>query len=85
MAKKSFDNINNPINAFISDKEPAGSKEGKRINMPFTYDNSEYLNIICKLKGTSKTKYVNSLVEADSIKNADVARQAKELIEQMEG
>ena len=53
--------------------------------MPFTYDNSEYLNIICKLKGISKTKYVNSLVEADSIKNAEVVRQAKELIEQMEG
>jgi len=57
-------------------------KKGKklpRINMAFSTQNLEYLQIISRIEGISITEYVNRLVEADKESRNDIVEQAKKI------
>ena len=57
-------------------------KKGKklpRINMAFSIQNLEYLQIISRVEGISITEYVNRLVEADKESRKDIVKQAKKI------
>ncbi len=61
---------------------PTQGKKGKklpRINMAFSQDNIDYLTLISRVEGCSKTEYVNRLIAKDQKKRKDVIEQAKAL------
>ena len=51
-----------------------------RINMAFSIENLEYLQIISRIEGKSITEYVNTLIRADSSNRADEIKQAKSVL-----
>jgi len=51
-----------------------------RINMAFSQDNLEYLQLISRIEGISITKYVNHLIESDRKKRKDIIEKAKALL-----
>jgi len=51
-----------------------------RINMAFSPENLEYLQIISRIEGKSITEYVNTLIRADSLNRADEIKQAKSIL-----
>jgi len=51
-----------------------------RINMAFTQDNLEHLQIMARIEGVSMTEYVNRLVRADQANQADIVAKAKEVL-----
>jgi predicted DNA binding CopG/RHH family protein len=63
-------------------KHPTGRKGQKlpRINMAFSHENLEYLQIMARIEGVSMTQYVNTLIEADRKKRADVIEKAKGIL-----
>jgi hypothetical protein len=51
-----------------------------RINMAFSPDNLEYLQIISRIEGKSITEYVNKLIRIDSSSRAEEVSQAKSVL-----
>jgi predicted DNA binding CopG/RHH family protein len=51
-----------------------------RINMAFSPENLEYLQIISRIEGMSITEYVNTLIKTDSSKRANEITQAKSIL-----
>lgn len=68
-----------------AEQQTQGKKGYKmqRINMAFTPDNIEYIRAISKLKGLTMTQYINSLVDSDRLKNAQISEQLKELLKSL--
>lgn len=50
----------------------------KRLNIAFRGDNYEYLKIMAQLKEKNMTEYINSLIDADREKNADIYKKVVE-------
>jgi hypothetical protein len=83
----------NETNAVISPREE--QKEAKviqeetktrvqklpRINMAFSEENIEYLGTIARIKGMSKTEYVNYLITRDKKDNQDLLKSFKSLMD----
>lgn len=68
-------------------KHPTQGKKGKklpRINMAFSNDNLEYLQLISRIEGVSMTQYVNNLLEADRGAKADIIEKAKTILKGVE-
>ena len=63
-------------------KTTQGKKGQKlpRINMAFSYENIEFLNIVSRIDGISKTNYVNRLVKEDRARRADEVERAKPIL-----
>ena len=63
-------------------KTTQGKKGEKlpRINMAFSSENHEYLQIISRIENTSQTNYVNKLVEKDRTRRADEVEKAKSIL-----
>lgn len=64
-------------------KHPTQGKRGKRlprINMAFSPENLEYLQLIARIEGLSITRYVNQLVEKDQEKRAQEVERAKTVL-----
>lgn len=64
-------------------KHPTQGRKGQklpRINMAFSNDNLEYLQIISRIEGVSITQYVNNLIEADRGVRADDIERAKGIL-----
>lgn len=51
-----------------------------RINMAFSQDNLEYLQIISSMEGISMTEYVNRLIAVDREERKDIIEKAKALL-----
>jgi hypothetical protein len=51
-----------------------------RINMAFSPENLEYLQIISRVEGMSITEYVNTLIRTDSSSRANEIEQAKSIL-----
>ena len=51
-----------------------------RINMAFSPENLEYLQIISRVEGISITEYINILIKTDSSSRADEIKQAKSVL-----
>jgi|HigsolmetaGSP11D_1036233.scaffolds.fasta_scaffold00512_25 hypothetical protein len=51
-----------------------------RINMAFSPQNHEYLQLISRLEGVSITEYVNRLIETDRGLRAEVIAKAKQIL-----
>jgi thiaminase len=51
-----------------------------RINMAFSPENLEYLQIISRIEGKSITEYVNTLIRTDRASRADEVAQAKSVL-----
>ena len=64
----------------------AHSTQGKkgqklpRINMAFSPENLEYLQIVSRIEGKSITEYVNTLIKTDSSIRANEIEQAKSVL-----
>lgn len=85
---------NNPAMQFITPQEEQDTQEvhlthgtqGRkgqklpRINMAFTQENLNYLQIIARIEGVSITEYVNRLVKADHAARADELERAKDIL-----
>ncbi len=56
-----------------------------RINMAFTEDNLEYLQIISTATGKSITQYVNDLVREEREVQGDLITQMKRLMKEIKG
>lgn len=50
-----------------------------RINMAFSPENLEYLQLMARVRGCSATEYVNRLIAADREEHGDIAAQAAKL------
>lgn len=59
-----------------------GKKGAKcdRINMAFTPENFDYINIVSRINGMSKTKFVNFMIEEYRKQNSEIYDEAKELV-----
>lgn len=58
---------------------PTQGRKGQklpRINMAFSPENLEHIQIMGRVTGCSATEYVNRLIAADREKNKDIAEQA---------
>lgn len=68
----------------------AHSTQGKkgqklpRINMAFSRDNLEYLQIISRVEGVSITEYVNRMVEVDKAAKQSIFEEAKKILKPAE-
>ena len=63
-------------------KTTQGKKGQKlpRINMAFSRENLEYLQIISRIENTSVTGYVNKLIAKDKSRRADEVEKAKSIL-----
>jgi len=63
-------------------KTTQGKKGQKlpRINMAFSHENLEYLNIVSRIDGISKTDFVNRLIAKDRSRRADEVERAKTVL-----
>lgn len=71
----------------VQEKHPTQGRKGQklpRINMAFSNDNLEYLQIISRIEGVSMTRYVNILIEADREARAGIIKQAKTILKGVE-
>ncbi len=61
-----------------------GKKGAKcdRYNMAFTPVNYDYINIVSRVKGISKTKFVNQIIDEYRENNPEIYKKAKKLIEE---
>ncbi|OHW61241.1 hypothetical protein EUAN_23980 [Andreesenia angusta] len=67
----------------VQEVHPTQGKKGKklpRINMAFSPENLEYLQLMSRLEGISITQYVNNLVAKDCTKKSDIVDKAKEIL-----
>ena len=55
-------------------------QKSPRINMAFSLENLEYLQLISRIEGKSITEYVNTLVRTDSSIRAGEIEQAKSVL-----
>lgn len=51
-----------------------------RINMAFTRDNLDHLQLMARIEGVSITEYVNRLVKTDQANQASTISKAKEIL-----
>lgn len=51
-----------------------------RINMAFTRDNLDHLQLMARIEGVSITEYVNRLVKTDQANQASTISRAKEIL-----
>jgi len=51
-----------------------------RINMAFTRDNLEHLQLMARIEGVSITEYVNRLIKTDQTNQASTINKAKEIL-----
>lgn len=72
---------------YVQETHPTQGKKGKklpRINMAFSPENLEYLQLISRLEGISITQYVNNLVAKDRADKSDIVDKAKEILKGVE-
>lgn len=67
----------------MEETDPKSKSGVPRITMSWTRENYDHITVMAALKGMSMTAYVNSLVDADRERNAEVVRRARELAEEI--
>jgi len=73
------------VNAVLDRQEEKGrdKKKLKRINMAFTDENYDYINVMSRVKGLSLTDFVNELLAKSREENNAVYQKTKDLLKEL--
>ena len=64
----------------VETAKPQKVEKLPRLNMKLDQENLEYLQIVCRLYGTTQQQYINDLLKKDAANQSDKAKQAMDLL-----
>lgn len=54
-----------------------------RLNMAFTPSNTEFIRVMSRLNGQSMTRYINSVMDGERERKAEVYQKAKDFLKDL--